>query len=105
MVKSHDIRDRVIFHYKNGGKALENATLLANKVHRSTINRWLHRNKQSGSICVKPKSGTPRTDRTKNCIYLVKKRLNSNISRRSLPTIAKDFKSSPRTNRRIFNID
>ncbi|CAF4870289.1 unnamed protein product, partial [Rotaria magnacalcarata] len=64
MVKSHDIRDIVISHYKNGKKAPEIATLLANKVHRSTIDRWLHRYKQSGSICVKPKSGRPTTGRT-----------------------------------------
>ena len=73
IVKSHDIRDIVISHYKNGKKAPEIATLLANKVHRSTIDQWLHRYKQSGSICVKPKSGRPRTTRPKKRIYLVKK--------------------------------
>lgn len=37
MVKSHDIRDIVISHYKEGKKAREISNLLANKVHRSTI--------------------------------------------------------------------
>ena len=55
MVKSHDIRDRVISHYKNEKKTPEIATLSANKVHRSTVDRWLHRYKQFGSIFVKPK--------------------------------------------------
>ena len=72
MVKSHDIRDSYVLLQKRG-KASEIATLLANKVHRSITNRWLHRYKQSDSICVKPKSGKPRTDRRKNGIYLVKK--------------------------------
>ena len=60
-------------------KAPEVATLLANKVHRSTIDRY----KQSGSICVKPKSERPTIDRTKKRIYLVKKRLDSNTCRKS----------------------
>ena len=105
MVKSHDILDIVISHYKNGKKTPEIATLLANKVHRSTIDRWLHRYKQSGSICDKPKSGRPRTAPTKTRIYLVKKRLDSNTCRKTLRTIAKDFKSSHRTIKRILNID
>ena len=42
------------------------------KVH--TIDRWLHRDKRPDSICAKAKSGRPRTHRTKNCIYLVKKK-------------------------------
>ena len=104
-VQSHDIRDIVISHSKNRRKAPEIATLLTNKVYRSTIDRWLHRYKQSGSICVKPKSGRLKTARTKERIYLVKKRLDSNIWRTSLRTMAKDFKSSHRTIKRILNID
>jgi transposase len=65
MAKIHDIRDIVISHYKDGKKAPEIANLLANKVHRSTIDRWLHRYKQSGSIYVKRNPGRPRTGRTK----------------------------------------
>ena len=45
MVKSHDLRDIAISHYKNGEKVPEISKLLANKVHRSTIDRWLHRYK------------------------------------------------------------
>ena len=75
MVKSHDTRDIVISHCKNGKKAPEIATLLANKVHRSTIDRWLHRYKESGSICVKPIPERPRTASTKKRICLVKKDL------------------------------
>ena len=41
----------------------------------------------------------------KKHIYLVKKRLDSNICRKSLRTMTKDFKSSHRTIKRIFNID
>jgi transposase len=105
MVKSKDVRDIVISHYQNGKKTPEIAKLLANKVHRSTIDRWLHRYKQSGSISVKSKSGRPRTGRTKQRIYFVKKRLHSNIPRKSIRTMAKDFESNYRTIKRILNID
>jgi transposase len=57
MAKSHDLRDAaVVSHYKNGKKAPEVARLLANRIHRSTIDRWLGRYKQSGSVDIKPQS-------------------------------------------------
>ena len=105
MVKSHDLRDIAISHYKNGKKAPEITKLLANKVHQSTIDRWLHRYKQSGSIYVKRKPGRPKTGRTKQCISYVKKRLDSNIPRKSLRTMAKDFGSNRQTSKRILNLD
>ena len=55
MVKSHDLRDVAVSHYKNGEKAPEIAKILANKVHRSTIDRWITGYRQSGSFEVKPK--------------------------------------------------
>ena len=105
MVKSHDLRDIAISHYKNGENAPEISKLLANKVHRSTIDRWLHRYKQSGSIYVKRKLGRPKTGRTKQCISYVKKRLDSNTPRKSLPTMAKDFGSNRQMIKRILNLD
>ena len=105
MIKSHDLRDIAISHYKNGKKAPEIRKLLANKVHQSTIDRWLHRYKQSGSIYVKRKPGRPKTGRTKQCISYVKKRLDSNIPRKSLRTMAKDFGSNRQTSKRILNLD
>lgn len=105
MVKSHDLRDIAISHYKNGKKASEISKLLANKVHRSTIDRWLHRYKQSGSIYVKRKPGRPKTGRTKQCISYVKKRLDSNTPRKSLRTMAKDFGSNRQTIKRILSLD
>ncbi|CAF1250856.1 unnamed protein product [Rotaria sordida] len=105
MVKSHDLRDVALAHYKNGKKAPEIANALANKVHRSTIHRWLRRYKKSGSINVKPRSGRPRTGRTKKFINQVKRRLDSNIRRKSLRTMATDFKSSISTIKRVLNID
>ena len=41
MVKNKDLREVVISHFKNGIKAPEIAKLLADKVHRTTIHRWL----------------------------------------------------------------
>ena len=105
MVKSHDLRDITISHYKNGKKAPQISKLLANKVHRNTIDRWLHRYKQSGSIYAKRKPGRPKTGRTKQCISYVKKRLDSNIPRKSLRTMAKDFGSNRRTIKLILNLD
>ena len=102
MVKSHDLRDIAISHYKNGEKAPEITKLLANKVHRSTIDRWLH---QSASIYVKRKPGRAKTARTKQCISYVKKRLDSNTPRKSLRTMAKDFGSNRQTIKRILNLD
>ena len=84
MVNSHDLRDIANSHYKNEIKAPEISKLLANKIHRSTIDRWLHRYKQPGSIYVKRKPGRPKTGSTKQSISFVKKRLDSNIPRRSL---------------------
>ena len=105
MVKSHDLQDVAVSHYRNGKKAPKIAKLLANKVHRSTIDRWLARYRQSGSFEAKPKSGRPKTGRTKRLINFVQKRLDSNNRRKSLRTMAKDFNSSTRTIKRILNID
>lgn len=105
MVKSRDVREIALSHYESGKKAPEIATLLANKVHRTTVHRWIHQYQQSGSIDVKQKSGRPKTGRTKRLINLVKKRLGSDIPRKSLRTMAKDFKSNSRTIKRILNID
>ena len=104
MVNSHDLRDIAISHYKNGIKAPEIPKLLANKVHQSTIDRWLHRYKQPGSIHVKQKPGRPNTGRTKQSISFVKKTLECNIPRKSLRTMAKDFGSHRQTIKRILNL-
>jgi hypothetical protein len=105
MVKSRDLRDVAVSHYKNGKKAPEIAKLLANKVHRSTIDRWLTRYRQSGSFEAKPKSGRPKAGRTKRLINLVQKRLDSDNRRKTLRTMAKDFNSSVQTIKRVLNLD
>ena len=43
MVKSEDVRDIDITHYKNGKALTEMSVLLTNKVHRSTIARWIQK--------------------------------------------------------------
>ena len=53
------IREIAISHFENGRKAPEIARLLANKVHRTTIHRWISRFKQSSSIGVRTTSGRP----------------------------------------------
>jgi transposase len=73
MVKSVDLREIAISHFENGKKAPEIARLLANKVHRTTIHRWISRFKQSSSIGVRTTSGRPKTGRTKRLIGLVEK--------------------------------
>ena len=57
MVKSLDLRKMPLSHFQNDEKAPEIAKLLANKVHRSTIDRWLRRYQQTRSFQPKPKLG------------------------------------------------
>ena len=102
MVKSKDLREVAISHFKNGKKAPEIAKLLADKLHRTTVHRWLDRFESSGSVGVKKKSGRPKTDRTKRLINLVRKRLESSIDRKSLRTMEKDFNSTRDTIRRVL---
>ena len=54
MVKGLDLRKVALFHFQNGKKAPEIAKLLANKVHRSTIDRWLLQYQQTGPFEPKP---------------------------------------------------
>ena len=105
MVKSHYLRDIAASHYKNGIKSPEIPKLLTNKVHRSMIDRWLRRYKQLGSIHVQRKPGSSNTGSTKESISFVIKRLDSNIPRKSLRTMAKDFGSNRQTIKRILNLD
>ena len=105
MVKSLDLRKVALSHFQNSKKAPEIAKLLANKVHRSTINLWLRRYQQTGSFEPKPKLGRPKTGRTKQLNNLVKKRPDSNNTRKSLRTMIKDFKSIVQTIKRTLNID
>ena len=105
MVKSKDLLEVAISHFKNGKKAPEIAKLLTDKVHRTTIHRWLDRFESSGSVGVKKKSGRPKNGRTKRLINLVKKRLESSIDRKSLRTMGKDFNSTRDTIRRVLTKD
>ena len=54
MVKGLDLRKAALSHFQNGKKAPEIAKLLANKVDRSTIDRWLLRYQQTGPFEPKP---------------------------------------------------
>ena len=105
MVKSLDLRKMALSHFQNGKKAPGIAKLLTNKVHRSTIDRWLCRYQQTGSFQPKPRLGRPKTGCTKRLNNLVKKRLDSNNTRKTRRTMAKDFNSSVQTIKRVLNID
>ena len=105
MVKSLDLRKVALSYFQNSKKVPEIAKLLANKVHRSIIDRWLRRYQQIRSFEPKLKLGRPTTERTKRLNNLVKKRLDSNNTRKSLRTMPKDFNSSIQTVKRVFNID
>ncbi|CAF2127356.1 unnamed protein product [Rotaria magnacalcarata] len=105
MTKSADIRDIVIAHYKNGKKAPEISNMLANKVHRTTVHRWIQRFNQSGSVDAHVSPGRRRTGRTKRLINLVKKRINSQRARKTSRTMAADFNSNQRTIRRVLKED
>ncbi|CAF3706439.1 unnamed protein product [Rotaria sp. Silwood1] len=47
MVKGNNVQDLVISHFESGKKAPEIVKMLAGKVHRATVNRWIQRYKQS----------------------------------------------------------
>ena len=104
MVKSRDVRNVIISHYKNGEK-LQKLRHCLNikciKVH--LIVGYIVTNNPVQFVL--KKSGRPRTGHTKNPTYLVKKRVDSNIFGKSLPMIAKDFKCSHQTVKRVLNID
>ena len=105
MVKSLDLRNLAISHYEKGKKAPEIAKLLENQVHRSTIHRWLTQYKRVGPVKIKKNPGRPRYEQRKKLVKLVKKRLNSKNTRKSLRTMAQDFKSNTRTIKRALNED
>ena len=90
---------------QDGKKAPEIAKLLANKVYRSTVDRWLRQYQQTGSFELKPKLERPKTEHTKRLNNLVKKRLDSNNTRKSVRTMVKDINSSVQTIKRVLNID
>ena len=105
MVKGLDLRKVALSHFQNGKKTPEIAKLLANKIHRSIIDRWLRRYQQIGSFEPKPKLGRPMTGHTKRLTNLVKNRLDSNNTRKSLRTITEDFNSSVQTIKQVLIFD
>ena len=50
MIKSKDLRDFLISHYRNGKNASRISTTLVDKLHRATVHRWTRRFNQSSSI-------------------------------------------------------
>ncbi|CAF5043352.1 unnamed protein product [Rotaria sp. Silwood1] len=70
MAKSKDLRDIAITHYKNGKKAPEIAVLLANKVYRATIHRWICQYDRTGSFRAGKPTGRKRNGRTKRLVNL-----------------------------------
>ncbi|CAF5048993.1 unnamed protein product [Rotaria sp. Silwood1] len=105
MAKSKDLRDIAITHYKNGKKAPEIAVLLANKVYRATIHRWICQYDRTGSFRAGKPTGRKRNGRTKRLVNLVKKRISSDNKRKSLRTMSQDFGSSRSTIQRILKQD
>ena len=95
MTKSKGLRDVVIAHYQNGKNAPEISTMLANKVHRVTVHRWIRRFNQSGSVNARKSSGRRRTGTTKRVIKLIERRVRSQSTRKDWRTMAKDFLSVP----------
>ena len=93
MTKSKDLRDVVIAHYQNGKNAPEISTMLANKVHRVTVHRWIRRFNQSGSVNARKLSGRRRTGTATRGIKLIERRVRSQSTRKDWRTMAKDFLS------------
>ena len=94
MAKPKDLKDIAISHFLNGKKAPTISKLLANKVHRDTVNRWIREYQNPKRITQKRSVGRPKSAKTKRLVNFVKKRLDSNSSRKSSRKMAKDFKIS-----------
>ena len=71
MVKDLHLRKVALSHFQNGKKAPEIAKLLADNIHRSTIDCWLCRYQETGSFEPKLKLGRPKTGLTKRLNNLV----------------------------------
>ena len=93
MTKSKDFRDVVIAHYQNGKNTPEISTMLANKVYRVIVHRWIRRFNQSGSVNARKSSGRRCTGTSKRVIKLIERRVKSQSTRKDWRTMAKDFLS------------
>ena len=105
MVKSEDLLDIAITHYKNGKMATEVVLFLANKVHQTTVLRWIRRYDRTGSFSAGKSTGRSRSGRTKRLINLVRRRLESKNIRKSLRTMSTDFQSTRSTIERVLKVD
>ena len=74
------------------------------KVGRRLIHRTIQRYKYTGSVKDRPRSGRPRTVRTRNLKAKLCKRIVRN-PRRSIRKMAKEFKISDRSLRRVIHDD
>lgn len=101
-MKSKDLRELAISHFKKGKKPAEIEKILDKKAHLSTICRWIDSFKDYGQIVSKVSTGRPRTARTKRLINQVKRRLKSKNPRKTTRTMGNDFGSNKDTVRRIL---
>jgi hypothetical protein len=105
MGKPKVLKDIVISHFLEGKKAPEISELLSNKVHRSTVNRWILDYSNPKRVAQKRPVGRPRSVRTKKLIYKVKNRLNSTVMRKSSRNMAKDFGTCQDTILKVLHDD
>jgi hypothetical protein len=92
IMKPKVLKDIVISHFSSGKKAPTIAKMLANKVHRDTVHRWIKDHENPQRVANRKPPGRQRTVRTKRLINCVKKRLSSTSKRKSTRKMAKDFK-------------
>jgi len=93
-MRSLDIRELAISHYKDGKTPSEIEECLNYKVPIKTIYRWTTAFKNYGHCLPKFSPGRPRTARTKRLRNSVKNRLKSKNRRKTLRTMAADFKTN-----------
>ena len=98
-------RSTIISLFKAGNPNGEIFRILKNeKVGRRLIHRTIQRYKYTGSVKDRPRSGRPRTVRTRNLKAKLCKRIVRN-PRRSIRKMAKEFKISDRPLRRVVHDD
>ena len=100
---SHTKLGELILKKQSEGKVIR---VIAEELNmtKSKIGRYLQRYRATGTFELRPKKGRPRTKRTTEVREAVRKRIKRNPNR-SASKMAKDFKCSERTMRRLLKSD
>lgn len=104
-MKSKELQNLVLRLHNENHSNREISKMLRNQVSHTTINEWIRRFKESGTISLRKPSGRPRSIRTKNMIRKVKQHLLTAKKKKSTRRLAKQFLISRRSMQRLIRFD